>query len=136
MFTLLAPTVEEYLPAAHGVHSVPEVLYVPASHTMHDVVPVCPSIHVQLMIPMLPAADVKFVGHGKQLVLDTTCNTLERPNQLLELEHHSCPSIRNAEDIPFQYTCAFVDDELTAVLSIKRGWVGFFHKKNPLVLCL
>jgi len=87
------------------------------------------------MIPMLPAADVKFVGHGKQLVVvDTTCNMLERPDQ--EPEHHSCPSKIDAVEIPFQYACAFDDDELTAVLIINRGWVGFFHKKYPLVLCL
>ena len=94
MSTLLAPTEEEYLPAAHGVHTVAEVLYVPASHAVHAVVPVYPSIHVQPAIPMLPADDVKFVGHDKQFtVVDATCNMLVRDIQLAggKTLHHSCP---------------------------------------------
>ena len=50
---------------------------------MHAVVPVYPSIHVQAVIPVLPAADVKFAGHDKQVtVVDATCNMLVRDIQL------------------------------------------------------
>jgi len=133
----VAPTEEEYLPAAHGVHWVAEVLYVPASHAVHTVVPVYPSIHVQPVIAVLPAADVKFVGHDKQeTVLDTTCNMLVRACQLLELEQCSCPLIFVAGYVPSQTTCTFDNAELTEELIINRDWVGFFHKNIPRVLCL
>jgi hypothetical protein len=89
------------------------------------------------VIPVLPAADVKSAGHDKQFtVVDSTLNMLVRADQLLELEHHSCPLIFDAGDSPFHNTCAFVDDEPTVELNINRSWVGFFHKKNSLLLCL
>jgi len=45
--TVLAPAEGEYLPAAHGVHPVAEVLYVPAAHAVHTVVPVYPLLQTQ-----------------------------------------------------------------------------------------
>ncbi len=63
-----APTVTEYVPAAHEVHTAApvNVLYLPAAHDVHVVPsgPLDPASQVQLVTAELPAGELEFEGQA------------------------------------------------------------------------
>jgi hypothetical protein len=84
-----APSVLEYVPAEHAVHTIAEtaptaIEYVPFTHSVHTMLPVAslnfpaehfvhvppsdhhaPALHVQLVADELPKGELESVGHGE-----------------------------------------------------------------------
>jgi hypothetical protein len=69
-----APTAVEYVPAPQSVHAADPVdaVYFPATHPVHvpPAGPINPALQVQLAKAELPAGELEFDGHAKQVDTD------------------------------------------------------------------